>query len=133
MRLSSMPTSLRCMGMLMDSKNLYVASISCMTSGGAAQGFILKIKDSGQYIDLLKTAYPLINPSFLRRHDFRFLEITPGVPYNSNYGYVIMDEEKTKRIIGEAGIEGGILIEAQRLINATDRQKYLNGVFNPEN
>lgn len=34
----------------------------------------VKVKDSGHYFDTLRTAYPLVNPSFLRRHIFAVLE-----------------------------------------------------------
>jgi hypothetical protein len=40
-----------------------------------AVGMMVRIKSSEQALDLLKIAYPIINPSFLRRHYFRFLEV----------------------------------------------------------
>ena len=48
----------------------------------------VKIKDSKQAIDPLSVAYPVINASFLRRHNFRLIETTPGVSFQfcSNYG-----------------------------------------------
>lgn len=48
----------------------------------------VKIKDSKQAIDPLSVAYPVINASFLRRHNFRLIETTPGVShlFCSNYG-----------------------------------------------
>lgn len=39
----------------------------------------IKIKDAGEKIDLKKMAYPLINPSFLRRHVFRWIECYPDI------------------------------------------------------
>lgn len=47
----------------------------------------IKIKDSGQHIDVLKMAYPMTHPSMHRRHVFRFREVLPGLPSNFAYGY----------------------------------------------
>lgn len=66
--------------------NLYVCDIS--VSGEQEIGWLLRIKTSGQHLDVLKTAYPLVNPSMLRRHSFRFTEVTKGVSkrFSGNYG-----------------------------------------------
>lgn len=63
--------------------NLYVCDIS--EKSGQQIGWLLRIKDSGQHLDVLKTAYPLTNTSMLRRHSFRFTEVTKGV-YSSFVG-----------------------------------------------
>lgn len=39
--------------------------------------FFVKIKDAGAPLNLLNIAYPVINPSMLRRHGFRWLETIP--------------------------------------------------------
>lgn len=57
--------------------NLYVCDIS--EKSDQIIGWLLRIKSSGQHLDVLKAAYPLTNPSMLRRHSFRFTEILPGV------------------------------------------------------
>ena len=57
--------------------NLYVCDIS--EKSGQIIGWLLRIKSSGQHLDVLKAAYPLTNPAMLRRHSFRFTEILPGV------------------------------------------------------
>lgn len=113
--------------------NLYVASL-CQHNHSHDEivGFVLKVKDSGQYMDLLKTAYPLVNPSFFRRHDFRFMEVTEGVKHTPTYGKVIMDSDTIKKAVGEAGIEGGLIVEGQKLMKSNDRMKYLESVFRPQ-
>lgn len=65
--------------------NLYVCDIS--DSSRQQIGWLLRIKSSGQHLDVLKTAYPLTNPSMLRRHSFRFTEITKGVHKSFAGGY----------------------------------------------
>ena len=52
---------------------------------------LVKIKDSGKYLDTLRIAYPLINPSFLRRHIFAFLERLNGYGLYSGYSEVLND------------------------------------------
>lgn len=65
--------------------NLYVCDIS--DTEKQQIGWLLKIKNSGQHLDVIKTAYPLTNPSMLRRHSFRFTEITKGVHKDFASGY----------------------------------------------
>ena len=64
-------------------------TVSC---NGGVLGYTVKIKDSGQKIDLLKIAYSLCNPSSLRRHGFAVLERLNGskrhVKLDSGYGLV---------------------------------------------
>lgn len=46
-------------------------------------------KKAGEPLNLLKIAYPLVNPDFLRRHFFRYLETIPGqmsVRFRDGYG-----------------------------------------------
>ena len=55
--------------------------------------FISKLKDSGKYLDPLKIAYPLVNPSFLRRHIFAYLERLKGYGLFSGYSEVLNDKD----------------------------------------
>ena len=63
-------------------------TVSC---NGGVLGYTVKIKDSGQKIDLLKIAYSLCNPSSLRRHGFAVFERLDGSKQNIKlklgYGY----------------------------------------------
>ena len=55
----------------------------------------LKIKDSGSIFDKKKMAYPLINPSFFRRHIFKVIETQKGLTskdFPNCYGYVANPE-----------------------------------------
>lgn len=68
-------------------------------------GAIIRIKDSGQYIDKYKMAYPLIHPSFLRRNCFRFTEVAPTLTKSSwTWGYgKPMNAENTAKVLSEHG------------------------------
>ncbi len=61
-----------------------------------AATLLVKIKDSGKYLDTLKIAYPLVNPSFFRRHVFGYLERLNGYGLYSGYGCVIDDNDCKK-------------------------------------
>ena len=59
-------------------------------SGYAGQnksGVFVKVKNASQPLDVLKMIYPLGHPSMMRRHFFRWLEITPmSKKFRSGYG-----------------------------------------------
>ena len=61
--------------------NLY-AGITARAGKQIGAPFV-KIKDSNKDFDLLRMAYVLINPSFLRRHFFRWVERTTGLDASS--------------------------------------------------
>ena len=53
--------------------NLYASNVA--DNGSRRTGFITKLKDSGQHIDVLKMAFPLLSASWNRRFGFRFREM----------------------------------------------------------
>lgn len=68
--------------------NLY--AVNAAEQNYVRSGFSVKIKDSGQHIDVLKCAFPLLSAAWNRRFAFRFREVashfTAGMG-NSMYGY----------------------------------------------
>lgn len=75
--------------------NLYLCSVSNNPKDTQRVGFSIKIKSSGEKLDVLKVAYPMVHPSMNRRHKFRFLEVTEGVDsgFSSSYGYACAPEQ----------------------------------------
>ena len=59
---------------------------------------LVKVKDSGKYLDTLRIAYPLVNPSFFRRHVFAYMERAKGFGLDGGYGY-ILDDDKCKEYL----------------------------------
>lgn len=59
---------------------------------------LIKIKDSGKYLDTLRIAYPLINPSFFRRHIFAYMERLKGFYLNRSYGKIVPEEGCKERL-----------------------------------
>jgi hypothetical protein len=50
--------------------NLFASNVA--KEGRDTTGFLVKLKDSGQHIDTLKMAFPLLSASWNRRFGFRF-------------------------------------------------------------
>lgn len=74
--------------------NLYIGSISYMSKSKNNVGFFVKIKDAGKPLNILNVAYPLINPSFNRRHKFRWLETCENAKCRQ-YGYALSKDKAT--------------------------------------
>ena len=72
--------------------NLYTGD-NAIFDQKAQTAFIIKIKDSGKYLDPLKIAYPLVNPSFLRRHSFKWLETFNEFDARGDYGKPMYGDE----------------------------------------
>lgn len=47
----------------------------------------IKVKSANEKLNVSKLAFPLVNPSMLRRLAFRFLEVYPGTTYKFTWGY----------------------------------------------
>ena len=76
--------------------NLYAANYDTMSDKPVS--IMVKIKDAGQYFDGLRVAYPLVNPSFLRRHIFAVLERMPEIYLTGSYGIVMSDSDAVKYV-----------------------------------
>lgn len=76
--------------------NLYAANFTDMRDEPVS--IMVKIKDAGQYFDGLRVAYPLVNPSFLRRHIFAVLERMSEIYLTGSYGIVMSDSDAVKYV-----------------------------------
>ena len=73
----------------------------------------VRIKDSGQYLDAKKMAYPLVNPSMLRRHFFKFIEKAAGISnsrWPDGYGHPIKDAAEVAELAKGAGVRSGRVV-----------------------
>lgn len=67
--------------------------------------FAIKIKSSGQPLDLLKIAYPIAHPSMNRRHKFCWLEHFGPLSFDGGgYGWAVTDEKKSKADFAAHGL-----------------------------
>lgn len=72
--------------------NIYASTLASFKDSKNQGILLVKIKDSGKPLNLTKVAYPLANPSFLRRHILRWIETT-GNTKHKNYGSVCSASE----------------------------------------
>lgn len=87
-------------------KNGYRVNLYAYSCGGGvrntAYSLLIKVKDSGKYLDTLRIAYSLVNPSFFRRHVFGYLERLKGFGLNDSYGKVLCDDTCKKYLSNKA-------------------------------
>lgn len=68
---------------------------------------VCKIKSSDDYTDVAKMVYPMVHPSFLRRHFFRFIETNKEITEKNfcyGYGTPVYDEHEANSIIKNIGV-----------------------------
>lgn len=104
--------------------NLYTG---CFTEKGQQVGLAVRIKEAGQHVDVLKLCYPLCHPSFLRRHFFRFMEVTENISprFVGSYGYKVNNEDK-KKLAKQGGLKDVVIIDYYDAANAVDEQAVIN-------
>lgn len=69
--------------------NLYVTSIALEDK--TAVGFRIKVKSANERTNMSKLAFPLANPSMLRRFSFRYREVAPETTQGFKSGYGCSD------------------------------------------
>lgn len=81
--------------------NIYLSEISEMSKTTSA--FLVRIKSASQPFDVLKMCYPLAHPSMLRRHFFKAIEVTEGIPagFVGTYGRAINKKDEMKDALCE--------------------------------
>lgn len=112
--------------------NLYSGGLA--KKNGSYCGFAVRIKSSSQYMDKLKMAYPLCNPSFLRRHYFRFVEKAEGIDegFTSGYGYPLSAADTIdffKKNVKDKEMNFDCVISIQDMVSDKDGQKNLAEMF----
>lgn len=87
------------------SVNLY--TMIATSKGNETVSQIVKIKSSDDYTNLSKVVYPMVNPSFLRRHFFKFMEVTEGITnkdFCHSYGLPVYLKSEVQPIWEQVGI-----------------------------
>lgn len=70
--------------------NIYMAV--CAERDREKVTFAVRVKTDGQKLNLIQIAYPLVNPSFLRRHFFKVIETNKEITseyWPGSYGYPV--------------------------------------------
>lgn len=101
--------------------NLYIA-FATVESGTIVANFV-KVKSSSQWLNLNTMAYSLANPSMLRRHFFRCLEVTPNVPssFVGGYGYVVTGRD-FEGAIANVGIKADCIMSGETMLHKTSEE-----------
>lgn len=100
--------------------NLYIACF--LTSKTDYIGVLINVKKSSAPLNMLNIAYPLINPSMLRRHLFRYIETVPAKinkEYTKYYGHIIGFNTMLKHEPKLNKFKDAIVIDIQNMIGAS--------------
>lgn len=100
--------------------NLYVSCFSKKLNDYI--GFVANIKKSSAPLNMLNITYPLINPSMLRRHFFRYIETVPvkiDKGYTENYGHVTSFNTMLKQEPKLNKFKDAVIIDIQNMIGAS--------------
>lgn len=100
--------------------NLYISFFSSCKDDYI--GALINIKKSSAPLNMLNIAYPLINPSMLRRHFFRYIETAPAKldkGYTKNYGRVATFQEMLQKEPKLAKFKNSVIIDIQEMIGAS--------------
>lgn len=112
--------------------NLFVASSQTERHSRQRCGFVVKIKDSGQHIDTLKMALPMISPAMNRRFGFRFRETMEGLSryWVDSYGSS-MDQSELKQFLNDVGFKYDVALayeSVKRIQNVEElEQMFIDG------
>lgn len=106
--------------------NLYLLQASSTRDMKNTCSALIKIKNSGAYINILNMAYTLINPSFFRRHNFRYIEtrkkLGGGRDWTVRYGFQASERIKKSILKDEYALKYDVLINFGDIRNDTPEQ-----------
>lgn len=107
--------------------NLYNSHFTCsdykIMKHSTIVGELIKIKDSGQYIDTTKMAYPLISPSMHRRHHFRTIEaLDENGKLKDCYGYPVQYGTDVRNIVSGLNLKNAYCVSYYDIEGKTPEQ-----------
>lgn len=110
--------------------NLYTSVVSeCKDRSKQHAVMLIKVKSSDKKLDVLKCAYPIVSPSMLRRHYFRFMEVTDNVhkTFCHGYGHVVYDKKQIRKHVENVGVKNAVIISFEDIRNkwAADVKEYV--------
>ena len=103
--------------------NLFAGAFSYDFEDNEYSGFYVKIKNSSQPMNTLKTAFYVVHPSFLRRIYFRILENEPRLNNKTYNGYGQATNFETQRDL-QTKMLGKDVIILDRSINLDEDNSY---------
>lgn len=105
--------------------NLYIGKVSWTDKRSAlVSGFFMNIKKPEQPLNLMKVAYYIINPSFLRRTGFRILENESELhDYTDGYGQNTEFEKQREFIINNVKSDQLVVVDSSCRISRENSQE----------
>lgn len=105
--------------------NLYIGKVSWTDKSSArVSGFFMNIKKPEAPLNLMKVAYYIINPSFLRRTGFRILENESELhDYTSGYGQNTEFEKQRSFIIDNVKSDQLVVIDSSVRIERSNSEE----------
>lgn len=100
--------------------NLYVSCFS--SAGNDFVGMLVNIKKSSSPLNMLNIAYPLINPSMVRRHFLRYIETCPvkiSSRYVKGYGRPVLFQDMLKQEPKLNRFKDSVIIDIQKMIGVS--------------
>ena len=87
--------------------------IFCSEKGNTREMVKVRIKSSGERINVTKLAFPLVHPSMLRRLLLRYIEVAPTTTYHYTWGHGTPTDHTTiKGLFKQLGYENEYVIPA---------------------
>lgn len=110
--------------------NMYTSIISTVNSGSRNKNdkqttaAVVKIKDSKMTLDVLRVIYPTVNPSWVRRHFFKYLGVTEGLSsdFAINFGSPSTTKEQRREICEELKIKNAVILDFYEIRNKTTEE-----------
>lgn len=105
--------------------NLYIGKVSWTDKRSAlVSGFFMNIKKPEQPLNLMKVAYYIINPSFLRRTGFRILENESELhDYTDGYGQNTEFEKQREFIVNNVKSDQLVVVDSSCRISRENSQE----------
>ena len=110
--------------------NLYTSIISTVNRGSRRKNeeqttaAVVKVKDSKNALDVLRVIYPTVNPSWVRRHFFKYVGVTKGISddFSSGFGSPTTTKEQRAEICEALKIKNAIILDFYEIRNKTTEE-----------
>ena len=98
--------------------NLYLGKLSNSSRTGKLTGFVVNIKHSYQRLNVFKSSFYLVNPSFLRRISFRILEVESNMTDLTHDGYgSVTGKDSYENELKENLLDNAVIFDSSTGIN----------------
>lgn len=85
---------------------------------------VVKIKDSKNSLDVLRVIYPIVNPSWARRHFIKYISVTKGLSddFSDGFGCPVTTKEQRKEVCEAVKIKNAVILDFYEIRNKTTEE-----------